>query len=178
MFGAKPTLSFGGGNTNSATGGGGLFGNTAGQTGSTQPTGLFGQPAAAAGTQQASTGLFGKPAAPAGGGLFGQSTASASQPAGTGLFGAAPTNQPAAGGGLFGTASTSQPTAGSSLFGAPKPAAPSGGLFGQQSQATNANPLQASTSATNKSTKFSDLPEQTQKVIETMEWVALSGQER
>lgn len=145
------------GSTQQQPSGGGLFGNTQNQNQPAASTGLFG---AQQQQPQAVGGLFGstKPA----GGLFGsqQQQQPQQQPQQGGLFGAKP-------GGLFGnnqqTAAhqqqpfgqqpQSQPQTQQSLFGKPQ----------QSLLQSNAAP---------KSTKFSDLPEETQKGIEQMDsWI-------
>ncbi|OCF42140.1 nucleoporin p58/p45 [Kwoniella heveanensis CBS 569] len=190
-FGAKPAAS-------TSTNGGGLFGGLGGagagqqqqqpqqqqQAGSTG-TGLFSstaQPGTSSGT-----GSFGSTAQPQQqqqqqqqqGGLFG-STAQPSQGATGGLFGS--TTQPqqqqqqqTQQSGLFGSTTQGQ-SASTSLFGqAGQPQSSS--LFGQTAPAQNnqSGNLQTSTNGAgssggiNKTTRFADLPEATQKYIEQMD---------
>ncbi|KAI9633136.1 uncharacterized protein MKK02DRAFT_39113 [Dioszegia hungarica] len=172
--------------------GGFSFGNKPAQAPATGG-GLFGQ---STNTAQPPGGLFGQSTntQPAGG-LFGQST-STPQPSG-GLFGQPAQTQPAAAGGssLFGGLQSQQSQQQPSLFGqtqqaqtggtAPTPM--SGGLgqqnslwgstsMGQNQQGGSGlqnSTLGASSSGAqgglNKSTKFSELPEQFQKQIESMD---------
>ncbi|ORY27311.1 hypothetical protein BCR39DRAFT_228034, partial [Naematelia encephala] len=118
---------------------GGLFGSTNNAQQPAASTSLFGQPT---NQQQPSTSLFG------------QSTQQQQQPGG-GLFGQ-PTNQQQPAGGLFGQSSNQQP---------------SGGLFGQSTNQPP-QPLAGSTSQTgglSKNTKFSELPENVQKGLESID---------
>ncbi|WVF66622.1 hypothetical protein IAT40_001362 [Kwoniella sp. CBS 6097] len=187
-FGAKPATATG------TTGGGGLFGGFGGSAGGQQQqqqqqqpgstgTGLFGstaQPSSSTGT-----GLFGSTAQPQQqqqqqGGLFG-STAQPAQGTTGGLFGSiTQPQQQQQQGGLFGSTAQQQPAQGlsssTSLFGqAGQPQSSS--LFGQTAPAQNnqSGNLQTSTNGAgssggiNKTTRFADLPEATQKYIEQMD---------
>lgn len=166
---------------------GGLFGQQTQQNAS-QPAagGLFG----AASQAKPAGGLFGQQSTttPATGGLFGQQQQQQQQPAaGGGLFGAqsqtkpagglfgSTTQQPAQGGGLFGSTTQQQPQQTGGLFGStqqqPQQAGslfnkPAGGLLGG-STSTFQQPQQQS--GVSKTTKFSELPEGVQKVIEQMD---------
>ncbi|WVQ94244.1 hypothetical protein IAU59_001322 [Kwoniella sp. CBS 9459] len=177
-FGAKPAAS-------TTTTGGGLFGGFGNAAGGQQ------QP-----QQQQGTGLFGSTAQPStsiGTGLFGstsqpqQQQQQQQQQQGGGLFGSTtqPQQQQQQGGGLFGSTNQQQqqqqqPAQGlsssTSLFGqAGQPQSSS--LFGQTAPAQNnqSGNLQTSTNGSgssggiNKTTRFADLPEATQKYIEQMD---------
>ncbi|KAH7629931.1 nuclear protein 96-domain-containing protein [Sordaria sp. MPI-SDFR-AT-0083] len=139
-FGTGATTGGFGTNTATQNTGGGLFGNTAQNTGTTGG-GLFGTQQQ---TQQqpASTGFgtgFGAQQPATGGGLFGTANNQA-KPAG-GLFGTATTTTPATGGGLFGTGGT---TGG---FGQANNTQTSGGLFGAKPAATMGTGLFGTTPA-------------------------------
>lgn len=195
LFGQKPTAPATGGlfgqqqqqnTTQPATGG--LFGQQT-QQNANQPAagGLFG----AASQAKPAGGLFGQQSTttPSTGGLFGQQQQQQQQPAaGGGLFGAqsqakpagglfgTTTQQPQQSGGLFGsTTQQQQPQQGGGLFGSttqqPQQSGslfnkPAGGLLGN-STSTFQQPQQQS--GVSKTTKFSELPEGVQKVIEQMD---------
>lgn len=193
LFGQKPAAPATGGlfgqqqqqnTTQPATGG--LFGQQT-QQNANQPAagGLFG----AASQAKPAGGLFGQQSTttPATGGLFGQQQQQ--QPAaGGGLFGAQSQAKPA--GGLFGS-TTQQPQQSGSLFGSTnqqQQPQQSGGLFGSTTQqpqqsgsmfnkpaggllggSTSTFQQPAQQSGVSKTTKFSELPEGVQKVIEQMD---------
>ncbi|KAL7937406.1 nucleoporin FG repeat region domain-containing protein [Trichoderma chlorosporum] len=101
LFGAKPAAA-----ATTATPGGGLFGNTAGNQAQTTGGGLFGSAATAKpATGTTGGGLFGNTATPqpSGGGLFGSTAAPAAATTGGGLLGQ---TQAKPSGGLFGANTT------------------------------------------------------------------------
>lgn len=150
---------------------GGLFGSTTQQP--AQSGGLFGQQQQQQQQPAQSGGLFGSTTQQQAqsGGLFGSTTQQ--KPAG-GLFGST-TQQPAQSGGLFGQQQQQQqPAQSGGLFGSTtQQPAQSGGLFGNKPAggvlSTSTFQQPAAQLGVSKTTKFSDLPEGAQKVIEQMD---------
>ncbi|ORX35048.1 hypothetical protein BD324DRAFT_633726 [Kockovaella imperatae] len=141
LFGAKPAQSAPAAGTNT---GGGLFGGG---------SSLFGsQTTRPQQNQQSSTSLFGQ-------------SSTTQQPATTSLFGQS-TVQPSSG--LFGSSNQAQKPAGSTLFGSTTQ--PQQSLLSSQNQQSGlGQSSSASSSGLNKTTRFTDLPEQAQRTIEQLD---------
>ncbi|KAJ2156595.1 hypothetical protein GGF46_005084 [Coemansia sp. RSA 552] len=182
LFGSSSTATA---TASAAAPSGGLFGSS---NTSAAPSGGLNTSAAPSGGLFGSSGTTtGASAAAPSGGLFGSSSTSAAAPSG-GLFGSSSTSAAAPSGGLFGSSTTTTAAAPSGgLFGSnntTSAAAPSGGLFGSNSTSAAAAPsggllggsafgassaVAAPAAAIGRKTKFVDLPQEVQQLLEAIE---------
>ncbi|KIJ51453.1 hypothetical protein M422DRAFT_244617 [Sphaerobolus stellatus SS14] len=151
-----------------------IFGNTAGQQQQPQAGSIFGNTAGQQQNQpQAGSNIFGSTQNQAGTGpsIFGNNQ---NQPAqGSSIFGSTQNKGPGSfgtGGGIFGGGNQQQPqqSQGGGLFGNTTTGTTGGSLFGQTSGLTSTQAHQQNVPFT-KTTKFNDLPEQTQKIFEQID---------